>query len=265
MSRLENKVAIITGGAGGIGEAAARLFVAEGAKVLLVDVDGDRLTPLVASLGEAHASACVADVSTPADTEGYVKAALDRHGRIDVLFSNAGVEGCAMPLADYPVETFDKILAVNVRGVFLSLKYTIPVMAGGGGGSVIITSSIAGFRGAAGLSAYSTSKHAIVGMMRSAALEYARVGVRINTIHPALIETRMSRSLEEQVAPGAPERARNSFETTIPMGRYGTPEEVAGMALFLASDESRYCSGGLYPVDGGVSAGRPSSAAPAQR
>jgi NAD(P)-dependent dehydrogenase (short-subunit alcohol dehydrogenase family) len=266
MNRLENKVAIITGGAGGIGQGTARLFVAEGAKVLLVDVDRDALTSLVAPLGEAHASACVADVSDPAETERYVRTALDRYGRIDVLFSNAGVEGRAMPLADYPVETFDKVFAVNVRGVFLSLKYTIPVMTRGGGGSIVITSSIAGLRGSAGLSAYAASKHALVGMMRSAALEYAPASVRINTIHPAPIETRMMRSLEEQLAPDAVAQARSALETSIPMGRYGTPEEVARLVLFLASDESRYCSGGVYSVDGAMSAGmarRPPAAAPA--
>jgi NAD(P)-dependent dehydrogenase (short-subunit alcohol dehydrogenase family) len=255
MNRLENKVAIITGGAGGIGQGVARLFVAEGAKVLLVDVDRDALTSLVASLGEANASACVADVSDPADAECYVRTAVDRCGRIDALLSNAGVEGRVVPLVDYPVEAFDKVLAVNVRGVFLSLKYTIPVMMKAGGGSIVITSSIAGLRGSAGLSAYAASKHAVIGMMRSAALEYASAGVRINTIHPAPIETRMMDALEQQLAPGAVVQARTAFETAIPMGRYGTPEEVARLAMFLVSDESCYCSGGLYPVDGGMSAG----------
>lgn len=152
-----------------------------------------------------------------------------------------------------------------MRGVFLRLKHTIPVMVRGGGGSIVITSSIAGLRGVAGLSAYATSKHAVVGMTRSAALEYARAGVRINTVHPAPVETRMMRALEEQVAPGAVAQARSAFEMAIPMGRYGTPEEVARLALFLACDESRYCSGGLYPVDGAASAGiarRPPAAAP---
>lgn len=228
--------------------------------MLLVDQDADKLASLVASLGTACVSGYPADVSNPEDTKGYVEAAVDRFGRIDVLFSNAGVEGRAVLLADYPIEIFDRVLAVNVRGVFLSLKYSIPVMVKAGGGSVIITSSIAGIRGVAGLAAYSTSKHAIVGMMRSAALEYARAGVRVNTINPAPIDTRMMRGLEDQVASNAPEQARSLFETTIPMGRYGTPREVASIALFLASDESRFCTGGVYPVDGGVSAGRPAGA-----
>ena len=257
MNRLEAKVAIITGASGGIGQAAARLFVAEGARVLLVDVEEDALRSVAASLGAARSSIYAADVSEPADTERYVEAALNRYGRIDILISNAGVPGLTLPLAEYPVEAFDRLIAVNVRGVFLSMKYTLPVMAGAGGGSIVITSSIAGLRGVAGMSAYSTSKHAVVGMMRSAALEYGRARVRINTIHPAPIETQMMRTLEEQVAPGSAARAKSMFETTVPMGRYGAPEEVASLALFLASDESRFCSGGLYSVDGGMSAGRP--------
>ncbi|MBV5271833.1 MAG: SDR family oxidoreductase [Afipia sp.] len=255
MERLKNKVAIITGGAGGIGQAAARLFVAEGAKVLLVDIDEANLKSIVMSLGEANSSFCVADVSDPASVERYVKVAVDRYGKIDVLFSNAGTEGRILPLVDYPVEAFDKVMAVNVRGVFLSLKYAIPVMVKNGGGSVIITSSIGGLQGFAGLSAYVTSKHALVGLMRSAVLENTPLGVRINTIHPSPIETQMMRSIEEGAAPDAPAQAKGSFEGMIPAGRYGAPEEVASLALFLASDESRFCSGGLYSVDGGMSAG----------
>jgi NAD(P)-dependent dehydrogenase (short-subunit alcohol dehydrogenase family) len=148
-----------------------------------------------------------------------------------------------------------EVIAVNVRGVFLSLKYVMPAMVKNGGGSIIITSSIAGLHGFAGLSAYVTSKHAVVGMMRSAVLECTPAGVRINTIHPAPIETRMMRAIEEGAAPGAAAQAKQGFETMIPAGRYGTPEEVASLALFLASDESRFCSGGLYSVDGGLSVG----------
>ena len=254
MGRLDNKVAIITGGSGGIGEEAARKFAAEGANVLLVDLDEDKLAAITRSLGNS-ASYVVADVSDAEATKTYVKAALERYGRIDILFSNAGVEGKVCPLVDYPLETFDKVISVNVRGVWLSLQTVMPELAKTGGGSIIITSSIAGLQGFAGLSAYVTSKHAVIGMMRSAVLEGTPLGIRVNTIHPAPIETRMMRSIEEGAAPGAADQAKITFEGMIPAKRYGTPDEVANLALFLASDESRYISGGTYSVDGGMSAG----------
>ncbi len=255
MTQLRDKVAIVTGGAGGIGLATAKLFVAEGARVLLVDIDEGGLKEAVATLGGQHASYCVADVSDETATKTYVETALERYGKIDVLFSNAGFEGRVLPLVDYPIDAFDKVIAVNVRGVYLSLQHTIPVMAKNGGGSIMITSSIAGLHGFAGLSAYVTSKHAVVGMMRSAVLEVTPLGIRINTIHPAPIETRMMRSIEEGAAPGAGAQAKTGFEAMIPARRYGEPEEVASLALFLASDASRYCSGGTYSVDGGMSVG----------
>ncbi|WP_374547990.1 SDR family NAD(P)-dependent oxidoreductase [Rhodoblastus sp.] len=255
MGRLANKVVIITGAAGGIGQAAARRFAAEGAKLMLVDRDEAGLAALAASIGAEQAAVAVADVAEAADVEAYVKATEKRFGRIDALFSNAGTEGRILPIVDYPDNAFDKVIAVNVRGVWLSLRHTIPVMQRGGGGSIVITSSIAGLRGFAGLSAYTASKHAVVGLMRCAVLENARYGVRVNTIHPSPIETRMMRSIEEGAAPGAAAEAKNAFNAMIPAGRYGAPEEVARLALFLSSDESAFCSGGLYTVDGGMAAG----------
>lgn len=174
---------------------------------------------------------------------------------IDALFSNAGTEGRISPLVDYPVDAFDQVMAVNVRGVWLSLRYAMPVMQRQGGGSIVITSSIAGLRGFAGLTAYATSKHAVVGLMRCAALEGAKHGIRVNTIHPSPIETRMMRAIEEGAAPGAADQAKDAFISMIPAGRYGTPEEVARVALFLASDDSAFCSGALVSVDGAMSAG----------
>ena len=184
-----------------------------------------------------------------------VETAVQRYGRLDVLFANAGTEGRIVPLVDYEPSEFQRVIDVNVMGVFLGLKYTIPVMQKQGGGSIIITSSIGGLKGFAGLSAYVTSKHALVGMMRSAVLEIGNSGVRVNTIHPSPIETRMMRSIEEGAAPGQGSAVKKQFEASIPAGRYGTPTEVAQTALFLASDESRFCTGGRYSVDGGMSAG----------
>jgi NAD(P)-dependent dehydrogenase (short-subunit alcohol dehydrogenase family) len=254
MGKLDGKVSLITGAARGIGLAAAKRFVAEGSKLVLVDVDEAPLGEALAAVGREHAAAVTADAARPQDVERYVRAAVERFGRIDVFVANAGVEGDVRPIVDYPTDTFDRVIAVNVRGVWLGLKYVIPKMAERGGGSIIITSSVAGIHGYAGISAYVTSKHAVVGMMRTAALECAPQKIRVNTVNPAPIETRMMRSLEEGLAPGQATQAKEQLLTTIPMGRYGTAEEVADIMLFLASDESRYCTGGVYMVDGGISA-----------
>lgn len=254
MGTLDGRVAIITGGSGGIGRAAAKLFLAEGAKVLLVDLDERALRGAVEAIGVDHVSSVCADVTSDDDTQRYVKTAIERYGRIDIYLANAGIEGNLKPIPEYPIDVFDRVMAVNVRGVWLGLKHVIPVMAKGGGGSIVVTSSTAGIQGSAGLSAYVTSKHAVIGMMRTAALECAPLKIRVNTVNPAPIETRMMRSLEEQFAPGQPGQAKEQIQSTIPLGRYGQPEEVADVMLFLASDQSRFCTGGVYMVDGGTSA-----------
>jgi NAD(P)-dependent dehydrogenase (short-subunit alcohol dehydrogenase family) len=254
LKRLAGKAAIITGGAGDIGRASAKLFVQEGAFVVLVDKDEARLKRAVSELESDAVSYVVADVCNEAQVRGYIDATLQRHGRIDTLFSNAGIEGVVAPVVDYPVEVFERVLAVNVVGVMLGLKHGLPVMQKQGSGSVIIASSIAGLRAVPLASAYIASKHAVVGLMRAAALENARTGVRINTIHPSPIAGRMMESIAEGLAPGAAAAALAQTEAAIPAGRLGQPDEVAQLALFLASDESRFCTGGTYSVDGGMSA-----------
>jgi NAD(P)-dependent dehydrogenase (short-subunit alcohol dehydrogenase family) len=269
--RLSGKIAIITGGSGGIGRAAARLFVEEGARVLLVDLDEAALKDATAAAVQHAdspdaASYVVADTTRPEQVEGFVRTAVERYGGVDVFLANAGIEGRVLPITEYPVDVFDQVLAVNVRGVWLGLKYVMPVMQQRGGGSVVITSSVAGLRGGAGTSAYTTSKHAVIGLMRSAALEGAPHKIRVNTVNPAPIETRMMRSLEQQRAENAeragdatatPEQMKSAGASRIPLQRYGEPEEVARVMLFLASDESSFCTGGVYMVDGGVSGGTP--------
>lgn len=254
MNRLAGKVAVITGGAGDIGRATARLFVEQGACVVLVDRDEASLQRTLDQLRSEAASYVVADVCDEAQVRGYVEATLQRHGRIDTLFCNAGIEGVAAPVTDYPVDLFQRVLAVNVLGVMLGLKHGLPVMRKQGCGSVIITSSIAGMRAVPLFSAYCASKHAVVGLMRSAALETAGTGIRVNTVHPSPIAGRMFSAIEEGIAPGAAAAVRAQTEALIPAGRYGQPEEVAQLALFLASDDSRFCTGGTYSVDGGMSA-----------
>ena len=261
MARLEGKVAVITGATGGIGSAAARLFAEEGARVALVDLDESALRETVRSIGEDKASYTVADVTQPDQTQSYINAAVDRWGGIDILLANAGIEGTLSPITDYPVDVFDRVMAVNVRGVWLGIKYVVPVMSERGGGSIVITSSTAGIGGSSDMSAYTTSKHAVIGLMRTAALEGAPSGIRVNTVNPAPIETRMMRSIEDMRVAALDdskvtvEVAKQSFADRIPLQRYGDPEEVARMMLFLAGDDSSFCTGGVYMVDGGRSAG----------
>ena len=196
-------MAVITGGSGGIGLATGRLFAAEGATVVLVDLDAARLQAAVAEAGAGqHVTAQVADVGDEAQMRSALADTVARHGRLDVLFCNAGTEGRVAPLTEMPVEDFDRVMAVNVRGVFLGLKHALPMMQRQGSGSIIITSSVAGFKGGAHLAPYAASKHAVVGLMRSAVLETGSSGVRINTIHPSPIETRMMRAIEHGRAPG---------------------------------------------------------------
>jgi NAD(P)-dependent dehydrogenase (short-subunit alcohol dehydrogenase family) len=251
MARLEGKVAIITGGSGGIGRCAGKLFAEEGANVLLVDLDEPSLKAAVAEIGSNRVSYCVADVTDPKQNESFVATAVERYGGVDVFLANAGIEGKVKPIVDYDVETFDKVMAVNVRGPWLGLKAVIPAMQKRGGGSVVITSSVAGVGGAPGVSPYVTSKHAVIGMMRSAALECAPLKIRVNTVNPSPVETRMMRSLEEQFAPGAGESVRENMRAGIPLARYAEPDDVAKLMLFLASDDSEFLTGSVYMVDGG--------------
>ena len=261
MARLEGKVAVITGATGGIGRAAARLFADEGARVALVDLDEAALQEVVQSIGEDRASYTVADVTQPDQTLTYFNEAVSRWGGVDVLLANAGIEGAMYSIPDYPIDVFDRVMAVNVRGVWLGIKYAVPVMRQRGGGSIVITSSTAGISGTPSMSAYNTSKHAVIGLMRTAALEGAPDGIRVNTVNPAPIETRMMRSIEEMRVAALDDSSvtvdqiKQVTATRIPLERYGNPEEVARMMLFLASDDSSFCTGGVYMVDGGRSAG----------
>lgn len=253
MAKLNGKVVIVTGATGGIGAASAELFVQEGARVLLVDLKPEPLQALAQRLGD-KAAYVAADVAKAADTEKYVKEAVQRFGGVDVLFANAGIEGAVKPLTECSVEEFDRVLAVNVRGVWLGIKFAAPEIAKRGGGSVVITSSVAGLIGAKGLGPYVTSKHALLGMARTAALELAAQGIRVNTVNPGPIENRMMRSIEQQANPSDPSVVKTGFQSMVALGRYGTNEEIARLALFLASDDSGYCTGSVFVADGGMTA-----------
>ncbi|PCJ21655.1 MAG: oxidoreductase [Gammaproteobacteria bacterium] len=256
MARFTDKVVVITGGAGGIGISAGQLFADEGAKVLLVDLDEQALGAAVDQIGSKQVSYCVADVTQAQQVQRYVDTAVERYGAIDCFLNNAGVEGVLKPITDYPEDVFDNVIDVNLKGVWLGLKYVMPAMAAGGGGSIVITSSVAGVNGGPGLSAYVASKHAVIGLMRTASNEGAGSNVRVNTVNPSPVDTRMMRALEEFAAPGAAELARKKFEAGIPLKRYAEPKDVANIMAFLCSDEASFCTGGVYMVDGGSTSSR---------
>lgn len=255
MKRLRDKIAIITGGSGGIGKAVAARLLEEGASVALVDLDQAGLDATARKLGASDRVLAVqADVANEDAVRHYVQATFDRFGRIDVFFNNAGIEGKVAPLEQQDTAMFDKVIAINVRGTYLGLKHVLPHMYRARRGSVINTSSVAGLEGFADVLPYVTSKHAITGMTKVAAIEAARHGVRVNSVHPSPVNTRMMRSLEAGFDPNDPGAAKAGFEKAIPLGRYGEPGDIANLVLFLASDESSFITGAQYRIDGGMGA-----------
>jgi len=256
MSRLEGKTAFITGATGGIGEASARRFLEEGANVMLVGRSVEKLKALVEKLdGGQSVASFVANADDETALEQAVQATMDTFGRLDILFANAGTEGQSSPIDTQSRDMFEHVLHTNVIGAWLAMKHCTGPMKQQGSGSIIATSSIAGLIGTAGASAYVASKHAVCGLVKSAALELGEFNIRVNAIAPGPIDNRMMRSLEEQWSPGDAESLKTAIEQSIALKRYGTNEEVANLALFLASDESTYCSGAIYPIDGGFVAG----------
>jgi NAD(P)-dependent dehydrogenase (short-subunit alcohol dehydrogenase family) len=256
-SRFDGKVVLITGAAGGIGRAAAVRFASEGARVGLVDVSREGLGETLAAVEKAGAAglAVEADVTRAADVARYAAAVAERFGGIDCFFNNAGILGEVRPLVDYPEDVFDRVMAVNVKGVWLGMRTVAPLLRARGGGAIVNTASIAGLHGSrVPLVAYTASKHAVVGLTRTGALELARDGIRVNAVCPSPIETAMVRALEERASPTNPAGFHDRMAGTIPLRRYGTPEEVAALVAFLCSADARYITGGIYPVDGGATA-----------
>lgn len=255
MARLSGKAAVITGGAGGIGKETAKRFLEEGAKVVLVDLFQESLDAAKAELDSFGEVITVqADVSNEEEVKNYVQKAVETFGQIDIFFNNAGIEGKVQPIVETNLEDFLKVQNVNVTGVFLGLKHVMPVMAKQGYGSIINTSSVAGFGGTPGVAPYVTSKHAVIGLTKVAALEAAPSNVRVNSIHPSPVNTRMMRSLEAGFAPENAEGAREQFAQNIPLGRYGEVGDIANLVVFLASDDSAFITGSQYRIDGGMAA-----------
>jgi len=255
MPRLEDKVAIITGGAAGIGLATAALFLREGAKVCLVDLKQSDLDVAEKELGHAdRVFSVAADVSNESDVQKFIQATLAHFSRIDVLVNNAGIECKPAAVHEQATEHFDRVMAVNTRGVFLGMKYALPHMLKAKSGSIINMSSVAGLDGFGNMSPYVASKHAVVGLTKSAALEAGPFGVRVNSVHPSPIHTRMMRAIEETMNPGHGKEVQSQFEQIIPMQHYGEPMDVANLVLFLASDDSSFITGCQYRIDGGMGA-----------
>jgi len=251
MALLDKKTCIVTGGAGSIGLATARLFLAEGANVVLVDLDRDTLDRAAAGLPADRVALAAADVTDAASTRAYVDLAVARFGGIDVLFSNAGIFGTVAPIADYPVDLFDLVQAVHVRGAFLAAQHAVPHMRRGG--SIVITSSVAATRGDAGVYAYITAKHAQTGLMRCLAKELAPGGIRVNTVNPGPVDNGFQLAVEQGLGAAIGADGTEFFNGLIPMGRHANPEEVARAVLYLASDQSSFVTGTMLMVDGGMS------------
>jgi len=252
MGLLNDKTCIVTGGAGSLGVAAARLFVKEGARVMLLDRREAELRAAAASLASVDVVSMAVDVTDRASVEAALDATVARFGKIDVLFSNAGNFGTVRPIAEYPEDVFDAVYAVHVKGAFLMCKLAAPRM--NDGGSIVITSSVAGTRGDPGVYAYITAKHAQVGLMRCLAKELAGRRIRVNTIHPGPIANDFQQRVEDDLSEIIGRNATEFFDSQIPLGRHASPDEVAKSVVYLASDQSSFTTGAMLMVDGGMSA-----------
>ena len=241
---LDGKVAIITGAAGGIGGATARLFLDLGAKVMASDRN---LPDIVGDNCEVLAGDC----SDEGVVEALVAATLDRFGKLDIMVANAGIEGVSKPVDQLSVGEFEQVLRVNVIGVWLAIKHAASALKAAGGGAIVATSSVAGAIGFPGMAAYTASKHAVLGVVKTAAQELAPAHIRVNAVAPGPIDNRMMQSLGDQLGADDPAAFRTFLESRVPMARYGTNEEIAQLIAFLASDAASYCTGGLYLADGG--------------
>lgn len=248
MNELKNKVAIITGAASGIGSAAATLFAEEGAAVVVADVQDQAGQSLADELAKSgHCATFVhCDVSSEADIDAMIHLTLSHYGRVDVLFNNAGVEGEQAPTAEATLENWQRVIDINLKGVFLGLKHSIKAMLQHGGGSIINNASVAGLVGFQNIPAYCASKGGVIQLTRTAAIEYATQGIRVNCLCPGVIDTPMVDRFTHRDA--AAEAAMTALE---PVGRVGQAREVAELALFLASDRSSFVTGAVIPVDGG--------------
>ena len=258
MTRLDGKVAVITGAADGIGEASARLFVQEGARVVVTDIDDERGQAVARELGQ-KATYFHTDVTREADIKAAIDLAVGRFGRLDCMYNNAGGAGMFAPIQDIPVEAFDKTIALLLRAAFIGIKYAAPVMKAQGSGSIINTGSVAGFRTGDSDHSYAVAKAGIIHLTRMAAMELGEVNIRVNCISPGFVVTgafqKAAGMTREAYAQRIP-RVKEHFATFQPIRRAGMPEDIAKAALWLASDDSSFVNGANVVVDGGLSNGK---------
>jgi NAD(P)-dependent dehydrogenase (short-subunit alcohol dehydrogenase family) len=254
MGIMEGKVCVITGGGGSLGQESARILLKEGARVMLVDNNPEGLEKAVEKLAfNAEAfSSVVADVSDTQQTKNYIEGTVKKFGKIDVIFSNAGISGVIKPITEFPEEVFDTVMAVNVRSSFLACKYGLPQM--NDGGSIIMTSSIVGVTSDPGICAYATSKHALIGLMRTVAKEVAGRNIRVNILCPGPVDNTFQADVEVGLSAALGQDATEFLNGLIPLGRHAGAEEIAKMVLFLSSDQSSFSTGSIFMADGGMNA-----------
>jgi NAD(P)-dependent dehydrogenase (short-subunit alcohol dehydrogenase family) len=252
MGIMNGKVCIITGGAGSIGLASASLLLQEGARVMLVGRNEENLARAAKTLKASadFLGTTKANVADTQETQKYINQTVAKWGKIDVLFSHAGISGVVKPITEYPEEVFDAIMAINIRGSFLACKYGLPQM--NDGGSIIITSSIMGVTADPGVCAYATSKHALIGLMRTVAKEAAPRKIRVNALAPGPIDNSFQSKIEERLTEIVGEDGTEFLNRVIPLGRHGGAEEIARSVLFLASDQSSFSTGSIFMADGGM-------------
>ena len=251
MGIMDNKVCIITGGAGSLGLASAKLMLKEGAKVMLVDISKKVMDRALKELGKSdYILSSIADVSDAEQTKGYLDQTVARWGNIDVLFSNAGLSGVQKPIVEYPEDDFDAVMAVNVRASFLACKYGLPKM--NDNGSIIMTSSIMGVTAGPGICAYVTSKHALIGLMRTVAMEAAPRKIRVNALCPGPVDNVFQDNIEKEASEMIGADATEMINSMIPLKRHARPQEIARTVLFLASGQSSFSTGSVFMADGGM-------------
>jgi NAD(P)-dependent dehydrogenase (short-subunit alcohol dehydrogenase family) len=252
MKALQDRVCLVTGGAGSLGRAIARLFVAEGAKLVLSDLDQDALARVRDEISADRIAVVAGDVTRAEDAARMVEMAIASFGQLDILVSNAGNFGTIAPIERYPEDVFDAVYRVHVKGAFLLCQAAVPRMSDGG--CIVIMSSVAGTRGDPGVYGYITAKHAQVGLMRCLAKELAPRRIRVNTLHPGPVANSFQGAVEADLAKVIGRDGTEFFDDIIPLGRHAEPEEIARSALYLASDQSSFTTGTTLMVDGGMSA-----------